>query len=407
MKSFRKNDTELIFRYEPELQSSAWVDDELKKEGSVAFRPAFVFEPQDEITVAPSSTDIWDLGDDRREFRLGVSDEEYFRIEARILRTKFDVFLLKDMDIDKSTFETIRRISIFKKLEYVVEGPIIIGGARHGAIPIEEFESLLKAFPNSTELDKYAQAKISRILADYANVKGEPERKFEQYLKRKKSFVVVDSKKDIIEFEIEKYRFIRNEIERLINKEETYSEREWQELIIQFILLIFPKYLYVLKEVNVSDSYSNPKKVVNRRIDLMLADADGNVDVIELKKPFASCLVSSGKYRDNYIPKRDLSGTLMQSEKYIFHLNKWGRKGEAEITKQQRKKQAIPEDFELRITNPKAIVIAGRSDNLNRDQRFDFEILKRKYSNVLDIMSYDDLLDRLSRLIEKFEKAKL
>lgn len=68
---------------------------------------------------------------------------------------------------------------------------------------------------------------------------------------------------------------------------------------------------------------------------------------------------------------------------------------------------AYYEKCESVITNPKGIIVAGRSSNLSNQQLFDFEIMKRQYANVMDIMSYDDLLARLSRIIEKFSKDPL
>ena len=50
----------------------------------------------------------------------------------------------------------------------------------------------------------------------------------------------------------------------------------------------------------------------------MLVDAGGNVDIVEIKRPFADSLMSGGQYRGNHVPKQELSGTIMQMEKYIF-----------------------------------------------------------------------------------------
>jgi hypothetical protein len=32
-----------------------------------------------------------------------------------------------------------------------------------------------------------------------------------------------------------------------------------------------------------------------------------------------------GQYRNNHIPLRELSGAVMQIEKYIYYLNRWGK----------------------------------------------------------------------------------
>lgn len=93
----------------------------------------------------------------------------------------------------------------------------------------------------------------------------------------------------------------------------------------------------------------------------------------------------------------------MQAEKYLFNLSKWGVEGERDINKRQS--AYLPDGLSVKITNPKAIVIAGRSNNLTAQQLLDFELIKRKYANIVDILSYDDLLFRLAKLIEKFAPA--
>ena len=51
----------------------------------------------------------------------------------------------------------------------------------------------------------------------------------------------------------------------------------------------------------------------------MLVDANGNIDVIEIKKPFKARLVADTTYRDNHVPQRELAGTVAQIEKYLLH----------------------------------------------------------------------------------------
>jgi hypothetical protein len=92
----------------------------------------------------------------------------------------------------------------------------------------------------------------------------------------------------------------------------------------------------------------------------------------------------------------------MQIEKNIFYLNKWGKKGEDELTK--RYQDRLPTKFKIEITNPKGIIIMGRENNLTTAQKKDFEIIKRKYSNIIDIITYDDLINRLEVTISKFRQ---
>ena len=271
-------------------------------------------------------------------------------------------------------------------------------------MPISDFEKLLRAFPNSTELDRYANAKVARLLRDYFETTTAAEKRFEDYLnKRSSRETKAYDIPDVYQFEVHKYEFIRDKIIELLKDESSFSENEWRDLMLKFILLILPKYVCVLRNVLIKDFYSSPGNLKNRYIDIALVDANGHIDIIEIKKPFENCLVSESGYRGNFTPRKELSGTIMQAEKYLFHLSKWGMAGEKDITSRQA--SHLPAGLMVKITNPKAIVIAGRSNALSTEQLFDFELIKRKYANVIDILSYDDLLNRLSSLIEKFQRT--
>lgn len=109
----------------------------------------------------------------------------------------------------------------------------------------------------------------------------------------------------------------------MLLSELSYSEWQWQEEILQIILLMYPKYLHAFREVPVK----------NRRVDFLLVDAIGHIDVVEIKKPFDKSIVAKQTYRDNHIPLRELSGTIMQIEKYIFHGLKMAKNGSLSTTK--------------------------------------------------------------------------
>lgn len=59
--------------------------------------------------------------------------------------------------------------------------------------------------------------------------------------------------------------------------------------------------------------------------------------------------------------------------------------------------------MQIRISNPKAIVIVGRDQignaSMTGSQLLDFEVIKRKYANIIDILTYDDILRRLNNTI--------
>ena len=128
-------------------------------------------------------------------------------------------------------------------------------------------------------------------------------------------------------------------------------------------------------------------------------DVDGHVDVIEIKKPFKAKIVTETTYRDNHVPHRELAGTVTQVEKYLFHLNRWGPAGEAELTR--RFKRQLPSGLQVRIVNPCGLIVMGRDDDLTAPQKADFEVFRRQNKNVIDVVTYDDLLRRLQRLLEQ------
>jgi hypothetical protein len=90
----------------------------------------------------------------------------------------------------------------------------------------------------------------------------------------------------------------------------------------------------------------------------------------------------------------------MQVEKYLYYLNRWGTDGEVTLT--ERYREVLPQGFSIKITNPSGIIIMGRDNNLTEAQRRDFEVVKRKYKNIADIITYDDLLRRLEFVIKQF-----
>ena len=124
-----------------------------------------------------------------------------------------------------------------------------------------------------------------------------------------------------------------------------------------------------------------------------MIDSSGYVDAIEIKQPFSECIVTSNCYRGNHVPMRELNGTVMQIEKYLYHLNRWGKQGEDKLNKKYG--DQLPSGLKLKIVNPNGMIIMGRDEDLTSAQKNDFEVIRRKYRNVLEIMTYDDMLRRL------------
>ncbi|MDO8845913.1 Shedu immune nuclease family protein [Methylicorpusculum sp.] len=395
-----KQDNKLLLIYQSDRYTDArWLDEKLKQDGDVTLRRTFTFSSADLITQDTPSDE---MDDGKRIFLLGVMEEGYYKISKDILGLKNDLLLNASMKIETGTFIAHRDISVFRKIDDLIEEPIIAGGSNESAIPLADFELLLKTFPTSTELTHYARTRIARVLKDYFGTISDAESQLNQHLNRKKKLPNQSRDTIVSNFELQKFEYVYAELESMLADADSYAEKNWQTKILELLLFVFPKYIAVLENVHIKDFYSNPDQVTNRYIDLMLVDANGSVDIIEVKKPFSNALLSRHRYRDNFTPRKELAGSVMQAEKYLFHLNKWGRAGEQEI--HQKRKGELPKEIELKITNPKAIILLGRDNDFNGEQRFDFEIIRRKYANMLDIMTYDDLLRRVANIIEMMKR---
>lgn len=393
MIDFIKRENLIILKYSP---NRPWVINHIKQdpETDIPLRnKTFLFRKEDIL-----SSDVDGL-DEEIEFILGILSEDtgYYNIEAKKLGIKQSVFIHKDIEISEDSFITTHSTSIFKKISEIVTENIYVGGNNQNSIPVGDFNKLIKDFPSPYELKKYINARMSVILKNYFDSSSKEQEKYDNYMNKRQSLTGKNLSEMFKPYDLKKYEAILEKLKYMLINEDKYNENKWQDEIIQIILLLYPKYIRAFKGSPVKDTFLN----TNRFVDFLLIDSNGNIDIIEIKKPFENIIMSHGVYRDNHIPMRDLSGTVMQTEKYIFYLNRWGDKGEDLLTKKY--KTQLPPDFKIKITNPSGIIIMGRDNNLTKSQLGDFEVVKRKYKNIVDIITYDDLIKRLEFIIESFK----
>jgi hypothetical protein len=86
----------------------------------------------------------------------------------------------------------------------------------------------------------------------------------------------------------------------------------------------------------------------------------------------------------------------------MYCLNAWGTDGESVLNKQLVGK--LPDNLALKIVNPQGILLLGRSKDFNRQQRDNFELIRRQYKHVAEIMTYDDLIIRIDNIISALNK---
>ena len=398
----------LFLIYSPEQGDVRQLVDKLNSEESLRIKRVFTFNREDQATQNEVEHDP----DIEIAFRFASLENGFYKIKAEVLGVEYDVFITVDFLLKPLHFIAYRDISIFRKIAKVVQQAIYIvsddeyeslvnqGDDVEGYVPVSVFENLIKTFPNSTELTQYAHKRIGMMLEEYFPRASEADGKYEQYFARRKTKLKSSSAittEMVWEGESEKYQYLLKTLKDELDKD-TLSETEWQAKIQDFILLLFPKYIAVLDEITFKDGFLEETTAATRRADLILLDVDGHIDLIELKVPSKS-LLRNTKYRQNYIPSSELSGSIMQLEKYLFSLVSDTKKQQKVIQNSKQFKK-LSMEFEVRIVNPKGMLIVGRNSELDSaDKKRDFEVIKRKYANVMDILTYDDLLNRLEKLI--------
>jgi hypothetical protein len=405
--SFEESGGRVVLVYSAEQSDPSWVDRRLESEGYATIARTFTVESRD---LLAEEGELGDFDENTRRFLIGTVAGEYRTIRKDVLGLKHDLLLARTLSMRRQTFIAERDISVFRRVDDLVDEQIVVGGSLPSAIPEDDFQRLLHTFPTTTEMKLYAWTRITRVLREYMETMTDAEQRLANYMERR-----VRLKPRIHdqtggrtpaanELELAKFEYVRDRLTEMLRDAEGYSESEWQGTVADLFLLIFPQYVAVLRNVHVKEQYSNPGRSSNRYIDLLLVAANGTVDVIEIKKPFERGLISRGRYRDNHVPVRELTGSIIQAEKYLFYLSKAGRDGETAITETHSKH--LPNGIEISISNPKAFILAGRDSNLSSRERFDLEFTRRAYSNVTDIISYDDLLRRVENVIASLRKRK-
>jgi hypothetical protein len=399
MIAFKKSDDKIIATYSTRSENIDWLYEKFEDDESYSFQKTFTLSKEDLVDQLPKKNDefIPFHKPDPIDFSFASLIGDYYLVKKGILTSKFDVYISSEIDITIDLFVAESDISIYKKMEEIISEDIYIGGSNQKAIPENVFIELINQFPTPYEKKLYANAKISSLIKEFFSSAKDTEKGFQKYLNKKEGIKGQNLLKTFQDIEIAKYTAIYDKLSSMLVTENSYSEKQWQKEILQIILLLYPKYISVFTEVPI-----NADHIKEKYLDFLLVDANGHIDIIEIKKPFDNSIVTTGLYRDNHIPLRELSGTVMQIEKYIYYLNRWSVKGEKYLT--DKYKSELPHNFGINITNPNALIIMGREKGMTLAQKKDFEVVKRKYKNVVDIITYDNLIDRLKFTIEQIKK---
>ena len=398
---FAVQGTKLHLVYRPDIRSADSLRKHLAEGHSVTIKGTYHLSAaqlfKGRVTRNP---DDWDDDGDEMRFVVATVKGRYFVFDPIILNVGVPVLVARDTQPTWRWFTAEERTSVMRVLAELRPTRIVIGGVASDAITVTEFEKLIAQFPSHHERKLYVQSRLAGVFRELTDAKVDAVAQLNRYVEKRVTAKPKDLVKPFRQWEISKYEFLRAQLLTMLEQDAGIPERQWQAQILDIVRLLYPKYIAVFTSVTIKDSFTGGI----RQIDIMLVDVSGNIDVIEIKKPFKARIVTVTTYRDNHVPHRELVGTAMQLEKYLFHLGRWGTAGEGALT--QRFGAKLPLGLKLRIVNPCGLIIMGRDDDLTTEQKGDFEMYRRQHKNIVDILTYDDLLRRLDRVLEQLKAGR-
>ena len=388
---FETNGNELILVYTPE-RGSEDIKKRLISEDGVLIKKTFFVNQ-----ILLREVDDEFVYEDTLRFCIGTIGEHYTHLDSEVFRTKHSFYFANEIKLNYKMFIAHRDIAILRKIDEVIERDFYIGGdwEAHNGISKETFKDLINKFPKTAEMDKYAHMRIASIIKDYFPECDKYEAIYEKFIESKNnSFVSTTStvSKYNIQIELEQFTVAYQELNDMLDRYKAIDEKQWQEKIHNILQLLYPKYICCAREIKFYGGKND------KQPDFLLVDANGFVDILEIKKADVHVLT---QYRNNYVAAREISGAVQQIEKYIFCLNS-SYKAQEEVAKKLT--ELLPDGIEVKFVNPQGVLLAGRSNNFDREQLKDFELIKRQYKHVADIMTYDDLAQRLRNIIAALEK---
>ena len=130
----------------------------------------------------------------------------------------------------------------------------------------------------------------------------------------------------------------------------------------------------------------------DRRIDIeniadyIMRAYDGFVDLVEIKKPNGMPFWAATKDHNNYVPSTDLIKALTQCLNYLHEIE------------EESDSYKFYQRIGSKVIKPRCILVYGRSNSWDDEQREAYRILNAAYSQLY-IMTYDHLLARAKNVM--------
>lgn len=385
---------ELLLCYSPErIEGVDYVNDRLENNECLRIKNTFCVTSN--LLREVDDADDWD---ETFRFCIGKIGKEYIEIDNEVIQTEHHFYISNDINIKTEFFVASRNISILSKIDQIIDNDFYIGGKweeKTNGIPEETYRDLIKNFPKTSELNKYCHSRISNILQEFFPETDKYREAYYKFIDNKNNAIsdLPNRAQNSFDHEIKLLQFSAalENIQRMLRHSDVIGEKEWQEGIHDILRLIYPKYILCTREIKFSgvDGY-------DKQPDFILVDMNGFVDILEIKSANVRILSRQASYRNNYVPTRELSGAIQQIEKYIYCLMSVEKSQKTTINKLSN---LLPKEIQPQIVNPQGLLLLGRSNEFNERQKRDFELIKRQYKNIADIMTYDELEARLKNIV--------
>ena len=394
--SFQRSGNTLILLFSPE-SDPMFYNNKLMSDGYVKIKHAFLVTKDmwleyNEVNENRNRLGINDYLVEELHFAIGQVGTDYTMIDPEVLCTNHTFYFSNEIELTIKMFIAERNIAIIPKIDNLISRDMYIGGKweEHSGLPEETFTAMLQKFPTSTELTKYATSRIFNCIKDFFPEKDKYELIYDKYMKKRYGNLESVSSISNLNIELAQFSTALSELNILLSSKA--KEKQWQEKVQNIILLLYPKYILSKREVLFPGVDGKDKQP-----DYLLVDTNGFVDIMEIKEPECKVISKFASYRNNYIPSRDFTGAIQQIEKYRYCLTS---KKESQDAVKTKLSPDLPAGVEPKFINPQGILLLGRSMDFNDPQQIkDYELIKRQYKNVVDIMTYDDLMQRLNNIV--------
>ncbi|MBQ7240905.1 MAG: DUF4263 domain-containing protein [Bacilli bacterium] len=393
MIEFVSKEGKILMNYMP-YNGTSWINENLIDEERGIKIKSFYF----------NKNDILFLDEDKVVLQFAsLKDDGYYYIKKRVTQTNGKVKFNNLSILNIKYLMVNSNLNIFQAIEEVRNDDnldISIGNSEND-INSRDFLLICDKFPNSYEKDLYYNSRVYDLLSNYFEDLIDYNKKYTNYINKKYKEYDRLKLESISRYELKKYEIIKEKLEEYLVHEDMISEEDWKKLIADIILLLFPQYINYHREFSFNLENSDRNKM-REQIDFLLVNSNGCVDILEVKKSNCPSIISSLVDRGNYFSSNTLSKTLMQTEKYIYNLQRNSIKSEDLLNR--RYSSFYGDDFSFRIINPKGLIIAGKKSNYNKRQLNDLEVIKKMYANIINIYTYDDLIEMLNRQIQLLKK---